>query len=91
MSDLSIEAKAMIGAFWTLLPLNELSFDRPWIIHPRSRKGLDELVDKGFLTVEKFNDHSERLVWKPTDKMGTDKPKVSLKFLKENSFPLTEQ
>lgn len=92
MSDLSTEAK-VVGATWWGGPmmLTELSFDRPWIIHPKTRKGLDDLVAAGLLTVEKFNRVSDKLVWKPTDKMKTSPPKASLAFLKANSFPVTTE
>lgn len=89
--ELSIEARVVIGAFWGVMPTDELSFQRPHIIHPRTRKGLDELVEAGMLTVERFNKHSDTLVWKPTDKMKTDKPELDMEFLKENSFPVTTE
>ncbi len=89
--ELSTEAKVIIGAFWGIMPTSELSFARPHIIHPRARQGLDELVKTGMLTVEKFNKYSDKLVWKPTDKMKTNKPKVSKAFIKANSFPITTE
>ena len=91
MSDLSIEAQGMIGAFWMFSNQTEVTFQRPHILTKRARKGLDELVEAGFLTVRKFNRFSDALVWEPTDKMKTDKPRVSIKFLKENSFVITDE
>ena len=93
MHCLSKEAKVCVGAWWSVMMTGELKFQRPHIIHPRTRKGLDELVDKGFLTVEKFNDISDALVWKPTDKMRdkSQRPKVSMDFVKEHGFPITTE
>ena len=81
------------GCFWgMMMPRTELSFDRPWIIHPRTRKGLDELVEAGLLTVEKFdNPHSDKLIWKPTPRMGTEGPKPSMAFMQANSFSITTE
>lgn len=90
-NDLSIEAKVVIGGFFSILMTTELSFKRPWVIHPRTRKGLDELVDNGYLTVEKFNKYADTLVWKPTDKMLKERPKISRKFMEENSFPVMDE
>lgn len=90
--ELSVEAKVVAGVYWGVGgPFTEISFDRPWIIHPRMRKGLDELVDAGLLTVEKFNNVSDKLVWKPTPKMKTHGPKVTLAFIKAHSFPVTDE
>lgn len=89
---LSVEAKVLIGCYWSLLMTEEIKFQRPHIISKRARKGFDELVEKGFLTVEKFNNHSPALVWKPTEKMYSDqKPKVSRQFIIDNNFPLTTE
>ncbi len=63
MTELSIEAKCMAGSiFSSILTTSELSFDRPWIIHPRARKGLDDLVATGLLTMTKWNQASDKLV-----------------------------
>ena len=87
--ELSTEALVVCGAFWGVLPTSELSFERPHVIHPRTRKGLDDLVAAGFLTVERFNNISDKLVWKPTERMKSERPKVSRAFMKDNSFPVT--
>lgn len=88
---LSVEAKVVCGAFWGIMLTTELGFERPWIIHERTRKGLDELVAAGYLTVEKFNQYSDKLIWKTTDKLRAELPRVSMKFMKENSFPVTTE
>lgn len=96
MSDLSIEAKVICGTWWGVIGNSEVVFQRPWIIHPRTRKGLDELVEKGFLTVEQ---QSAALVWKPTAKMHIERParEIALTtagfsaFMRENSFPITDE
>lgn len=87
---LSVEAKCMSHMFCAPMGLSELSFERPHIIDPQARKGLDELVDGGFLTKEKFNKYSDKLVWKPTDKIN-DLKRVSMKFLEEHSFSMTTE
>ena len=91
MNNLSIEARVVGTLFGMRGALTELSFDRPWIIHPRARKGLDELVEAGLLTVEPFNSVSEKLVWRPTPRMRDDGPRESFEFLKANSFPMTRE
>lgn len=92
MDDLSIEAKVCVGCWWNVMMVTELSFQRPWIITPRTRKGLDELVAKGYLTVEKFNKYNDKLVWKPTDKLRNEKPRVSREFMEQHgTFPITDE
>lgn len=91
MAELSVEAKVVCGAFWGIMGMTEVSFERPHIITKKARKGLDDLVTAGLLTVEKFNQHSAKLVWKPTGKMKTNKPKVSHEYIKANTFPITSE
>ncbi len=91
MTELSTEAKVMAFSFWGIISHSELSFARPHIITPQARKGLDDLVEAGLLTVERFNKYTDKLVWKPTDKMKTDKPKVSMAFAEKHSFRLTDE
>ena len=88
---LSIEAKVVCGGFWGIIRKNEVSFARPWVIHPRMRKGLDELVDAGYLTVKKPNNISDTLVWRYTDKLLEEKPRVSMGFIEANNFPSTTE
>jgi len=88
--ELSTEAKVVYGAQFSF-GLTELSFNRPHIIHPRMRRGLDDLVAAGLLTMEKFNEHSAKLLWKPTEKLKANRPTVSMKFIKANSFPITTE
>lgn len=91
--ELSTEAKVVAGVHWGLLMTAQLSFARPHVIHPQMRAGLDELVEKGYLTVEKFNEISDKMVWKPTAKMYDEKPgrNVSMAFVEANSFPVTTE
>ena len=90
--ELSTEAKVVAGTFWGIMPTDELSFNRPHIIHPKTRKGLDDLVEAGLLTMEPLNDYKNPpLVWKPTDKMKTDKPDTPLAFIKAHGFPVTTE
>ena len=92
MTDFSIEAQVVAGAFWgRLMPCTALSFERPWIIHPKTRKGLDELVEAGLLTMERFNKISDKLIWKPTSRMEAEGPKPSIAFMKGNGFPVTTE
>lgn len=89
-NDLSTEAKVIIGAMFPFGSKTEVSFARPHIMTPQCRKGFDDLVEAGYLTVEKFNRFTDKLVWKPTEKMK-DKPKISNKFIKDNTFFLTTE
>lgn len=90
--DLSIEAKVMAGTFWGPIYLTTLSFERPWILHPSARKGLDDLVEAGFLGMEPRNDLKDCPIdWQPTLKMKMENPKVSQAFIIKNSFPLTTE
>jgi len=91
MSDLSVEAQVVIGGFFSILITTELSFKRPWVIHPKMRKGLDDLVDAGYLTVEKFNKHSGTMIWRPTEKLKSENPKVSRAFMEQHSFPVMDE
>lgn len=86
--EFSTEEKCVIGCWWNIMMTTEVTFQRPHIIHPRMRKGLDELTDKGLLA---FEDRHGIAIWTPTDKMKTHKPRVSQKFLEENSFPITTE
>lgn len=89
MSDLSAEAQVMAFMFGGIMPMDKMQFDRPWAIHSRARKGLDELVDAGLLTVEPLNHYKDcPLIWKPTDAMK-DHKHCSREFLEANSFPMT--
>lgn len=93
IKDLSVEAQVVYGGMW-MLPIcenSEVTFQRPWVIHPRTRKGLDELVENGFLIVEPFNKISPALTWKPTAKMTAKRVQLPWKFLEENSFPVTDE
>lgn len=93
MTKLSVEARIIAGTLWTgYMSHTELSFRRPHIIHPKTRKGLDELVEAGLLTMEKPDDHLDTLSWKPTPLMVTDGPKrPSEAFMKRHTFPLTTE
>lgn len=87
---LSPEAKVMIGAYWGVMIADKVQFDRPWAIHPTTRKALDELVAAGYLTMEPLNRYKDcPLLWKPTAKLREERPGVSQAFLKEHStFPV---
>lgn len=87
MVEFSIEAQVVAGAFWGAL--TEVSFKRPHIIHERARKGLDELVAAGLLTMRPRNDRSAELVWTATPRMKKEGPKPTMAFLKANAFPIT--
>lgn len=90
MTDFSVEARVVSGVYWHgSMFLEELSFERPWIIHPRLRRGLDELVEAGLLTIEKSNEVPGKLVWRPTDRMKSEGPKASLALIKANGFLVT--
>lgn len=90
---LSVEAKVVAGCWWGVMMTDKVGFDRPWTIHPQTRKGLDDLAAAGYLTCEPRNRYPNcPLDWKPTDKMRTERPRVSQAFLKEHStFPITDE
>lgn len=90
--SLSVEAKVLTGAWWGIMMTGEVTFDRPWIIHPSTRKGLNELVAAGYLTAAPLNRYKDcPWVWKPTDKMKAERPQVSMAFMKANGFPITDE
>ena len=90
-TELSVEAKVMLGGIWSRLGDTELSFRRPHIITDQARKGLDDLVEAGFLnTWTHDNPHNDTRYWKPTYKMK-DAPKIPMSFLDENNFDLTTE
>ena len=92
MKKLSTEAQVVSGTWWGTMHTDMLSFERPHIIHPSTRKGLDDLVKAGLLIMTPRNDSKDPpLDWKPTHKMKTDRPKVSLDFIKEHGFPVTTE
>lgn len=100
MTEFSDEAKVVCGAWWNVTMTDNLQFDRPWIIHPRTRKGLDELVDKGYLTSEPLNHYKDApLCFRPTKKMKSERPAKDFwetydemeAFLQENNFPITDE
>lgn len=87
--SLITEAKVLVGAWWGILPSSEVTFQRPHVIHPRTRQGLDALVAAGYLTVEPLNRHKDSpLTWKPTAKLRSERPKVSRAFMEQNTFPI---
>lgn len=89
---LSTEAKVMIGSMWSIIAAAQVRFDRPHIIHPRARKGLDDLVEAGYLTVETLNKmDGSPWIWKPTDKLKAERPRVPIDFIETNSFPITQE
>lgn len=89
-NSFSTEALVLIGAHWGFFPKSKLSFNRPHAIHPKAKKGLDELVAKGFLTATPRNNIPGcPMDYEPTEKMKTDKPFVDFDFIKENGFPYT--
>ena len=90
--ELSTEAKVVAGTFWGRMYLTTLSFDRPWALTTQTRKGLDELVEAGFLTMTPRNNIKDcPLDWEPTDKMKSERPgkNVSYDFICKNSFSMT--
>ncbi len=89
--ELSIEAKCVAGSIFCAVPTDELSFERPWIIHPRTRKGLDDLVAAGLLIMRTWNPYSAKVLWTQTDKLRENPLNISMAFLKANSFPLTTE
>jgi len=89
----STEAQVVAGSIWTKMPMSstEVKFDRPWVIHPRMREGLDELTEAGLLTCEALNHLPDSpLIWKPTERMKTEGPRPTWDFLKRNSFPFKQ-
>ena len=87
---LSLEAKVIAASFFQILPNNKLSFNRPWAIHPKARKGLTDLVETGYL-IETPRNHIENcpVDFNPTTKMKT-LPRVSREWLEEHGdFPMT--
>jgi len=89
MAELSTEAKAVCGAFWGPMLTEKLTFQRPHILTQKARKGLDELTEAGFLTVE--DEPGGGLTWRPTDKMRSERPRVSMAFARANKFPITTE
>lgn len=86
--NLSTEAKVVSGTFWGVIPVTELTFQRPHIIHPSARKGLNDLTAAGLLV---FEDRHGIAIWRPTERMKASPPKVSQEFIKRNSFPITTE
>jgi len=87
------QAKVLVGAYWGPMMTDVLSFNRPWVISHSARKGLDALVAAGYLTMSPRNDHPKSpLEWRPTDKLRTEKPRISPAFMKEyGRFPMTDE
>ena len=92
MVKLSNEARVLAATFWRgYLSHTNLSFVDPSIIHPKTRKGLNDLVKAGLLTFDKPNENQAKLVWTPTPKMATDGPKLpTWAFMQKHTFPLTK-
>ena len=92
--DMSIEAQvaAMHWNGHTMSRNMTLSFKRPWVISPRMKKGLEELVETGYLTKHRLNSYRNCPVeYRPTDKMEDFGPRLSMAELKEHSFSITEE
>ena len=85
MTDFSIEAQVLLGSLWKWNKRLELNFQRSHIINPKTRKGLDELTEKGFLELTELG---TRATWTPTDKMK-DTPAIPRSLVEQNSFTLT--
>ena len=93
MADLSIEARVMFGAHWGGPMTMKVTYRRAWVIHPKARKGLDDLVTAGYLTVSKTND-GDGLTWEPTSKVKTDRPDPPIDFdfmMKHGDFPMVDE
>jgi len=93
MKDLSVEAQVVYAGHWQLMSINEITFQRPWVISDKTIKGLTDLVNAGYLTLEKSdNKHSKAVTYKPTDKMKNEKAYYSVDFLQEHGrFPIIDE
>jgi len=85
ITELSIEAQVLYAGYWQMMKKNEVTFQRPWVISEKAKKGLDELVASDYLTCEKFdNPRSDAIVYKATEKMRDEKKWYSREFLEEH-------
>ncbi|MDB5848252.1 MAG: hypothetical protein JWP29_2004 [Rhodoferax sp.] len=84
---LSKDAEGFAYSMWRIMS-PELSFQRPHIIHPRTRAALDELTGAGLLT--RTDDKRGPMAWRPTDAMAI----AVKKFRKPGpdvNFPMTTE
>lgn len=90
--SLSVEAQVVAASLFMFMSDNQsVTFKRPWIIHPRTRKGLDGLTRAGYLTCEPLNTFKDcPLTWRATAAMRTLK-KAPMSFVQANSFPITTE
>lgn len=88
MTELSNEAKVLMGTMWKFSPKMELTFHRPHILTEKMATALSNLVECGYLTSSKLNHLCDATIWTPTDKMY-DKPEVSMKFCEKYTFVMT--
>ena len=87
---LSVEAKVLVGGWCGVrgaTMITQIAFRWPETIHPRTRKGLDDLVAAGYLTVKSTENGS--VAWTPTALLVSERPRVPAAFLKSNHFPTT--
>lgn len=88
--DLSTEANVIYGGLYQMIPKNEVTFQRPHIMTEQARKGFDDLVEAGYLTVEPFNKYGA-LTWRPTAKLHKERFEVSRDYIKQHNFKLTSE
>lgn len=81
------DAEIVARCVFAFGPSSKITFQRPHVIHPRMRAGLDALTDAGMLQVTK-DPRCEALTWQRLHAMGQP-----LKLFrapgKDESFPFT--
>jgi hypothetical protein len=90
MRNLSIEGQVIYGCFFQADKKRELTFDRPEIISPRFRKGLDDLANAGYLMLRQtVNGPKGSLTWRPTALMVMEKTTITPRYLMRHAFSMT--
>lgn len=89
ITNMSIEAQVVYAGHWQLMKKKEITFRRPWVISDKMKKGLDELVDAGYLLCKQSNG---AVTYGPTDKMFNEKAYFNMEFLIEHGqFPIIDE
>ncbi len=86
INDLSNDARMVAYALFSFGEKAKVNFDRAHVIHPRTRAGLDELAEHGFIVP--LVAHTGAAAWKGTENLG--RPMFDVENPKElDSFPIT--
>lgn len=77
LEAMSTEAKVVYVVYWMLTTRTELTLESPYVVTKGFVKGLDELVEAGYLTKDMTGrGDTAKLTWRPTRKLIAQRSKL---------------